>query len=567
MEPTNRRPTGGSKPSAWKRYGPLLGVVVVIAIVVIVVVAFAGGGDDKTSTSSTTTGQAAGGPVVINASNQDKIDWGPTCDVKRERVAIPLTVAPPCVKPFDPTKDDNGGATAQGVTADSIKVVVYQGDPSKNALQVAQVKQAGADASDLPSAAATYRGYVDLLSKYYQLYGRKIDLQFYKGTGAPNDEVTARNDARAIAEMKPFAVLNGANQTPAWADELVANGIMCVGNCALALPQAFVEQHRPYLIGVGPTPEQAGLLTAKLVTNLLKGKPAEFAGDGIKGKPRKFAIVHYDTVDGQQRAAFATLKDALTKAGVKVAVDVPFLLDLAKAQENARTTIAKLKSAGVTTVIYTGDPLTPKSLTEEATAQSYNPEWVIGSNVLVDIALFGRTFDQQQWQHAFGLALTAARGTQKAQESYNLYDWGYGKPPPNNTYGVILADVLPLFTGLHMAGPHLTPQSFEAGWFRYPPSGGTPTIPLVSRGHHGFWPGTDVGGSDDTGLIWWNPNIEGEDEVGKPGKGLYEYTAMGKRWTLPSFPTTDPGLFDKAKSVTIFTKVPDPPPTYPSPAK
>src|SRR4029077_12271958 len=98
----------------------------------------------------------------------------------------------------------------------------------------------------------------------------------------------------------------------------------------------------------------------------------------------------------------AQLKKELHRGGVKIAADLPFLLDLSKAQENARTMIAKLKDAGVTSVVFTGDPLTPSSLTIEATAQNYFPEWVIGTNALVDIALFGRTYDQEQWKHAFG---------------------------------------------------------------------------------------------------------------------------------------------------------------------
>ena len=158
------------------------------------------------------------------------------------------------------------------------------------------------------------------------------------------DEVAARADAKAIADMKPFAVLNGANQTPAWSDELSANGIMCLGNCSLAVPASFVEDHAPYIFGIGPTPEQAAMLTARLVTNLLKGKNAEFAGDALKGKKRVFGVVHYDTIDNQQTAAFAQLKKALNDGGVKIAADLPFLLDLAKAQENARTMIAKLKA-------------------------------------------------------------------------------------------------------------------------------------------------------------------------------------------------------------------------------
>ncbi len=99
-------------------------------------------------------------------------------------------------------------------------------------------------------------------------------------------------------------------------------------------------------MGNGPTPEQAATLTAKFVTNVLKGKKAEFAGDASKNKTRVFGVAHYDTIDGQQTAAFAKLKSELNEGGVKIAADLPFLLDLAKAQENARTMISKLKDGG-----------------------------------------------------------------------------------------------------------------------------------------------------------------------------------------------------------------------------
>ena len=104
---------------------------------------------------------------------------------------------------------------------DSIKVVVYIGDPAKNPLQAAR-SGVRAPTSSPATAKETYQGYVDLFAKYYETYGRKIDLKFFDGTGGPMDEVAARADAKAIADMHPFAVLNGANQTPAWSDELAA---------------------------------------------------------------------------------------------------------------------------------------------------------------------------------------------------------------------------------------------------------------------------------------------------------------------------------------------------------
>ena len=54
---------------------------------------------------------------------------GPTrCDTELGTVAVPSVYALPCVPAFD---GDNGGATAQGVTADAIKVVYYA--PEQNA--------------------------------------------------------------------------------------------------------------------------------------------------------------------------------------------------------------------------------------------------------------------------------------------------------------------------------------------------------------------------------------------------------------------------------------------------
>ena len=94
----------------------------------------------------------------------------------------------------------------------------------------------------------------------------------------------------------------------------------------------------------------------------------------------------------------------LRAKGVPLGAEIPYQLDLAKAQENARNMIAKLKAAKVTTVIFAGDPVTPSSLTQEATAQNYFPEWVVLGAAYTDTSLFGRSYDQKQWAHAFGVS-------------------------------------------------------------------------------------------------------------------------------------------------------------------
>ncbi len=564
MEPTRQGGDGQARPSAARRYGPLAAIVAVIVVIVLVVVIAGGGDDGNKASNGPTVSTTDAWPFRTEANAADE-DWGPNCDEDRGTVAIPWTYAPPCAK----ASDRNPGATTQGVTGDTIKVVVYQSDPAKNPLQAATVRGSGAEVD--PSTARTvYENYAKGFEQYFNTYGRKVQLVFFTGSGGPMDEVAARADAKAIADMKPFAVLNGANQTPVWAEEVVAEKMVCIGNCSLAVPQQTVEDSAPYLVGSGPTPEQAAQLTAEFVLNQLEGKQAEYGGDDVKTKDRVFGVAHYNTVDNQQGPAYEVLRDALTEGGVDIAADQEFQLDLARGQEIARTVIAKMKSAGVTTIIFTGDPLTPANLTREATAQNYFPEWVIGPNVLVDISLFGRTYDQEQWQHAFGVNLSGGRTNEDANQSRALYQWFTGRTPENNTYGVILPpDVGPLMIGIHLAGPDLTPESFLAGLQRIPPRGGNAVNPQTSRGEHDVWPEFDWGGSDDAAIIWWNPDVSGEDEVGKVGEGLYQFTNMGKRYTPGTFPKGDIGLFEADGSVTIWTETPPGarPPSYPPPAK
>ena len=63
METTTGKSGGGSRPSAMKRYGPLIVIVAIVAIVAIVVAVTSGGSDDKATTSTTAsgTGQGASG--------------------------------------------------------------------------------------------------------------------------------------------------------------------------------------------------------------------------------------------------------------------------------------------------------------------------------------------------------------------------------------------------------------------------------------------------------------------------------------------------------------------------
>src|SRR6266540_1919614 len=552
----------GSGRRLVRRYAPFLAVVVVIAIVAIVL---GGGGGNEGEKHITAHG---GLPLTFDKAKADgkQVDWGPTCDTKLGRVAVPLSYAPPCVEPWK--GGDNGGATAQGVTADTITIAVYQAQP--DVLQQAFFQQSGSDES-LQTEFQTVQQYVDFFQAHYQMYGRKVKLVAVKASGPPDDDVAAKSDAIKVAtEIKAFASFGGPSETSAYADELAARGVLCMGDCILAEPDSFITSRAPYIWPTLASPEQAAEHWAAFVGKELAGRKASHAGDPkLQGQKRRFGIVRYDDQAGTFDKSFQHFRGLLKQNGVHIDADIPYQLDLAKAQESARTVIARLKEKKITSVILAGDPIFPLYLTREATAQGFSPEWVLMGYAFSDTAVLSRTYDQGQWRHAFGVTLLPTRSSDALDELASILVWQSGKPPAAKTFRVLVQAPIIFFTGVHLAGPSLTPETFRDGLFRYPADRPTrPTSVHVSWGRHHIWPGTDYTAGDDAAVIWWDPDVSGPDEVGNDGKGLYRYALGGRRYLPDQWPNGDVGLYDVGRSVTVLDHLPPDarPPAYPSPA-
>jgi hypothetical protein len=568
--PSSPSPTsssGGPSPSRGRllrRYGPVIAIIVVIAIVAVIATSGGGGGGGK---EAGPTSESALPLTFDQAKAQGKsVDWGPNCDTTTGRVAVPLWYAPPCVPPWK--GGDNGGATTPGVTADTITVAVYQAQP--DLLEQVFFEQSGSDES-LNTELQTNQQYADFFSSHYELYGRKIKLVPVKASGAPDDDVAAKADAIKVAtEVHAFASWGGPSQTSVYADELASRGVLCVGDCILAEPESFIESRGPNIWPTLASPDQASEHWAEFVGKQLAGHKASHAGDpALVKQQRRFGIVRYDDDAGTFRQSFQHFSSALKKQGVKIAADVPYQLDLEKAQETARTVIAALKEAKVSSVILAGDPIFPLYLTQEATNQNYFPEWVVMGYAFTDTSLFGRTYDQRQWSHAFGVTLLPTRAADAVDQLASIIKWQTGQDPAAKTFRVLVQAPLIFFTGIHMAGPHLTPETFRDGLFRFPADRPTsPPFVHVSWGRHGIWPGTDYNGGDDAGVIFWDPQASGPDEVGNVGKGMWRYALGGKRYMPGHWPKSSVGLFDVKDSVTLLESLPPgaAPPDYPSPA-
>jgi hypothetical protein len=495
------------------------------------------------------------------------INWGPQCDTTTGKVAIPTGYAPPCVEPWK--GGSNGGATAAGVTKDTITVALYQAQPDD--LQQSFFDRSGSDES-LAQEAATTQQYIDFFSAHYQLYGRKVKLVTIKASGPPDDDAAAKADAIKVAtQIHAFASFGGPGQTSAYAKELAVRGVLCVGDCVIGEPQVFLDRNDPYVWPTLASPEQATRHWAAFVGTQLAGGLASHAGDSaLQAKTRVFGVVHYDDATGTFGRSVRAFEQQLRAYRVKPAVTVGYSLDLNTAQSTARTLIARMKDAGVTSVILAGDPVFPLFLTQQATAQGFFPEWVVLGYAFTDPAVFGRQYDQKQWVHAFGVSLLPARTTESADELANLLTWQTGQRPIASTYRELVQAPLLFFTGVHLAGPDLTAANFRAGLFRYPPAATTvPTRMHFSWGRHKVWKGVDLTAGDDATVIWWDANATGPDEVGHTGTGLYRYADGGARYLPNGWPSTKVGLYDDATSTTVLTTIPSTaaPPSYPSPAR
>lgn len=576
--------SGGSK--SLKKWGPI-GALIVIVVIVVAIVVSSGGDKNKnaTDTAAPVTTEAPAGSDVPSDSNPSgadtwdfplsyvkakeiltdaafsAIDWGARCDTELGTIAVPDYFAPPCMAPFT---GDNGGATATGVTADEITIVHYLGpdnDPIIDYITAAvKVDETNAQQEE------TIKGFINFFETYYELYGRKIKYVTYESTGLANDEVTARADAqRIVEEYKPFAVVGGPALTNAFADEMAARETVCI-SCGGGTAQWMADRD-PYLWNLDGSAEQKQVQVVEFIGKQLAGKPASHAGDALKADTRKFAVV-YEASGGAESQRLADLMESrMTEAGAKPDLMLPYTLDPGTIQQQASQVVAKLKAAGITTVVMATDPVAPGNFTREATTQEYFPEWLVAAATLTDTNAFGRGYDQAQWAHAFGVTSLAVRVNPDVVGSKILYKWFTGQDAPAPLGApVFMPGFSLLFAALQGTGPTLTPQTL-GDFIKTLKTKPALTAAYLTYGEQGIWDEPDYNGIDDATVFWWDTAATGPDENGREGTGLMKFVDGGKRYLPGEWPTEDK-LFVQDGAVSIYDTAPasETPPSYPSPA-
>jgi hypothetical protein len=468
---------------------------------------------------------------------------------------------PACVNPW-PDGRNNGAATASGVTATEVKVVLYIPNDemlaTERGLGAAQpMNRVTNSRGTITDSVADLRAAIDhAIEQYgsYQLWGRTPVFEFVTATG--RDEAAQRAGAVEVITRRPFMV---ADMTDA------ASGGAAVFSAAVAARKILVvspsttprigEQQSPYRWNYGADPDADGIFAAALVGRSLSGEKARWAGDEeLASKARRFGVVY--PAAGFDLEEYERLVEE--NGGSRTALAVRFdAVDPARASEQAPTLISRLKAAGVTSVVLFAPPALVTTLTKTATAQGYFPEWIITGRGYHDFDGFARGYDQEQMRHAFGVGTLFPYREGEAPPPYiDIFNWYWG-PGRGTTWPITSGTLTFIFNALHYAGPTLTAQNVEQGLFAAPATGG----PAEGTTYFQLGFGQQVGmpydeyamsGADRT-LMWWDADEVGPgNQIGTVGQGKFMYLDGAKRIRYEDLPKSEPRYFDKSVSAGLI---------------
>jgi len=438
------------------------------------------------------------------------------------------TYSPPCVA----FSGDNGGATAKGVTANTIKATWRFTSDTETAGAIQAAVGSGVDITDTPEdIKRTISGLTEFFNSNYQFYGRKLAVDFFDGRGSGADELTgggqdaANADAVTVASEKG-AFLDPSAGTPPYTDALARRGVIAVGMDYLS-DEWYAARH-PYAWGPISC-SQAFRQMADYASKRIFGGNADHAGDGLQGKPRKIGLISPE--NSYYQDCVKTFVKDLAARGHKLDAQLTYALDINTVSQDTSSIIARLSAEGITTVLCFTDPISPLFYTAKATQQRYFPEWIVTGVAATDSDIAGQQYDQQQWQHAFGIRNLSENTARQASVAYAAFKKARPNEEPAGLalFG-IYSRLLQTALAIQGAGPRLTPETFAAGWQSYP--GGT--------GLGGKWRGQagDHTFQVDSQEVYWD-----KDRISGFNNGRGAYVPTTPRYEVGQWPVGKPQVF------------------------
>jgi substrate-binding family protein len=501
------------RPSAmglWVGYLPL---VVVSALVVVMVAAV--------PSEAPGSGMATA-PARRVAEGHTATGWGEAVGACADRqVQVEGDgYSPPC---FELT-GDNGGETSPGVTADSVRIGYrITADPH---LLVLLARAAGYPFEEDPEdLVRTAEGLIDYFNEHFQFYGRQLELVQVEGQGSILTEFTgggrenARSDALRASEANVFADVTGLTQP--YAEALARRHIVNVG--APYMSREWFESQRPYSWSNFPDCSVAAETAVNYGISVVFGEAARFAGGDLANRERRVGVIAPNNDEYQECVDHAV--ELAEGAGFEFALREDYTLDIAQIQAQATSLLGELRRNDITSIACGCDPLMVLYLSTLAEQQGYYPEWLNLGVGFTDLDIVGQIIASQsgsQMSRAFGGSPWGAAVTPDMSVGYQAYK-SVRDDEPSQLVDLVFAQLYQLVIGIQMAGPDLTPESFETGMFAYP--GG--------NGQFGRWDFSEgeYTGVQDAREIWWDPAAPSPFN-GEPGT----FRDDGTRWSQDAPP-------------------------------
>jgi hypothetical protein len=428
---------------------------------------------------------------------------------------------------FDP-KEDNGGATYHGVSRDSIDLF-YTVDFLEDSADVAKLG--------------------DFFNDRFEFYGRRIKLhQVFARGGVDPDPKLMQADAQAAYDTPVFGSLNYTSRGGAefyFYDAMADKGLVTVAHRVQAqATDRHLREHSPYEWSVTPTLDSMLRNYGEFVCRALAGKgPAYAGGQQARAPTRVFGLIVQQASDGTAPDPEA-LRAELRRCDADVAA-VAYDKVTSDTGRTGTDAIVRMTDKQVTSVICLCDPKeTRETLMPAASSQVYQPEWLLGSYLDNDLdsSLSGAPPDQNT--HALGLVFrNKLLGRQDMPFFWALKEQDPSADPSGGAYYALSArysSLLVFASGIQMAGPRLTPNSFAAGLLRTtwanPGAGGPPYYQAAV----GF-PGGRRTFIDDAAMYWYAPDQRGT--VDPSSAGAVCYVRQGARYRLGSWPAGDQPFF------------------------
>jgi hypothetical protein len=262
----------------------------------------------------------------------------------------------------------------------------------------------------------------------------------------------------------------------------------------------------PYLWGYTMSVTQMFASLGDWACRRLAGQNAAHAGQ-IDGRPlseteRSFAIF-MDVGSPDTTTKYDVLKEALEQCGA----NVPFHTSYPRFDNDPvriRNEIASIKAAGVTTAFCLCVSTNLAALQQHASSQRYEPEWIISSYpqlVQIDGWSAGVQLDR-----TFGLSF----GPMDRVPDDHPVVWAVREGDATGAYAAVgnvpsddlhYRSYLALVSGIQMAGPNLTPETFRRALqaTKFP----NPDHPIMA-GKVGFE--GDFTMTSDAAEFWWSRN-------------------------------------------------------------